>query len=147
LLIRVNPAHAAAQAALDGVLDRPWFELTYLPRALTDPATSRWPREMAHDPLTTVRQVTIPALVLFGERDPWIPVQTSLERIGMVTSERPNIEWAVIADADHTMSVGNPPTEQIDAHMMHDDVPEAPEYFARVANWLTRQGITQAGRR
>lgn len=131
-----------AQAALDGILDRPWFDLTYLPRALTDPKTSRWPREMAHDPMPIVRGVKIPALVLFGVRDPWIPVQTSIDRIGTIAAERPNIEWAVIAGADHTMSTGNPPIEQVDPHYMGDDGPEAPEYFARVADWLARHGMT-----
>jgi pimeloyl-ACP methyl ester carboxylesterase len=131
----------AAQAALDGVIGRPWFDLTYLPRKLTDPSTSRWPREMAHDPMATVRQVKIPALLLFGARDPWIPVQESMKRIGTIAGERPNIEWAVIAEADHTMSVLNPPAEQIDPFFMEDDGPEAPEYFARVASWIARQGF------
>ena len=136
-----------AQAALDAALPRPWFDLTYLPRALTNPRTSRWPREMANDPLTTARQVTIPALVLFGARDPWIPVQTSLERMAALRASRPNIESAVVAGADHTMSLSAPPSEQIDPLFMHDDVPESPEYFARVADWLARQGMTNRPRR
>jgi pimeloyl-ACP methyl ester carboxylesterase len=136
-----------AQAALDTVLNRPWFDLTYLPRALTDPATSRWPREMAYDPLSVARQVTVPALVLYGARDPWVPAGISMERARTIAAQRPNIEWAVIAGADHTMSIGTPPADQIDPHLMHDDRPDAPEYFARVASWLTRQGMTQARRR
>lgn len=133
---------AAAQEALDAALPRPWFNLTYLPRALTDPKTSRWPREMANDPLATIGEVDIPALLLFGARDPWIPVQTSVDRLKTLESERRNIEWAVIADADHTMSVSAPPWQQIDPAYMSDDVPEAPDYFSIVANWLTRLAIT-----
>jgi pimeloyl-ACP methyl ester carboxylesterase len=134
---------AAAQEALDAALPRPWFNLTYLPRALTDPTTSRWPREMANDPLATLEAVRIPVLLLFGARDPWIPVQTSVDRLKTLESRRRIIEWAVIAEADHTMSVSAPPWQQIDPAYMSDDVPEAPDYFSRLAGWLTRMGMTQ----
>ena len=67
--------------------------------------------------------------------------------MGALQASRPNIESAVIAGADHTMSLSAPPSEQIDPHYMHDDVPEAPEYFARVADWLARQGMTNGTRR
>jgi dipeptidyl aminopeptidase/acylaminoacyl peptidase len=134
---------AAAQEALDAALPRPWFELTYLPRALTDPKTSRWPKEMANDPLATIGAVKIPALLLFGARDPWIPVQTSVEQLKNLERKQRKIEWAVIAEADHTMSLSAPPWQQIDPAYMSDDVPEAPDYFSRVAGWLTRMGMTQ----
>ena len=133
---------AAAQEALDAALPRPWFNLTYLPRALTDPKTSRWPREMANDPLATIGKVKIPTLLLFGARDPWIPVQASVDQLKALEIRR-NMEWAVIADADHTMSVSAPPWQQIDPAYMSDDVPEAPAYFSQMAGWLTRLEMTQ----
>lgn len=136
----------AAQEALDAALPRPWFELTYLPRALTDPETSRWPKEMANDPLVAIGAVKIPTLLLFGARDPWIPVQTSVDRLKELEKEQHNVEWAVIADADHTMSVSAPPWQQIDPAYMSDDVPEAPAYFTRVASWLTAIGMTRPQR-
>ena len=42
-----------------------------------------------------------PTLVVYGSEDPWVPAQTSLERLRASSARHPNVEVAVIAGADH----------------------------------------------
>jgi hypothetical protein len=47
----------------------------------------------------------------------------------------------VIAGADHSMQVSVPPQVQMDPARTNEQAPEAVEYFAILASWLTRQAI------
>lgn len=136
---------ATAQKALDAAVQRPWFDLIYMSKKLGDPKTSRWLKEMRHDPLKTLDGVKAPALVIYGSADPWVPVRLSMERLAATASKHPNIETAVIAGADHTMALSVDEKDQIDPAYFPHQVPEAPAYYGLIAAWLTRQGMTQAG--
>jgi fermentation-respiration switch protein FrsA (DUF1100 family) len=106
-----------------------------------DRATSRWRREIEYDPLQTLDQVNVPTLILFGAADPVVPVATSVERIN--ARRRPNFTVRVIAGADHHMATSMSPRAQMDPAQTERVRPEAAEYFATLASWLTVQEIAR----
>jgi len=136
---------AAAEAVLAEGRDKPWFDLIYVNRTLGDPKTSAWPKDMKHDPMKVVEKLKAPSLILFGTRDPVIPTAISVERLQPVLRSRRNVEMAVVAGADHAMSVSEPVKNQIDPKRLDSLKPDSAEYFARLADWLARQGLTARG--
>lgn len=133
---------AAAQRLIDAAKDKPWFDLLYLGRTVGDRATSRWRREIEYDPLPTIDEVEVPALILFGAGDPVVPVATSVARIA--ARQRPNITMRVIAGADHHMATSMTPQEQMNPALSDRVRADAAEYFSVLASWLRRQEIASA---
>lgn len=136
---------AAAQRLVDAVQGKPWFDQLYLGRTVGDRATSRWRKEIEYDPLPTLDQVHVPTLILFGANDPVVPVATSVARIN--TRLRPEITLHVVAGADHHMATSVDPKAQMDPAQSDGARPDAPEYFAILASWMTAQGIAHPSRR
>ncbi len=136
---------AAAQALVDAIKTKPWFDLLYMGETVGDRATSRWRKEIEYDPLPTLDEVEVPALVLFGANDPVVPVATSVARINARSG--PNLTVQVIAGADHHMATSMTPKAQMDPVQTKRVRPEAPDYFAILASWLTGQGIARVGDR
>jgi uncharacterized protein len=136
---------AAAQALVDTAKTEPWFDLLYMGETVGDRATSRWRREIEYDPLPTVDDVKVPALILFGANDPVVPVATSVARIN--ARLRPSLTVRVIAGADHHMATSMTPKAQMDPAQTERVRPEAPEYFAILASWLTGQDIARVRHR
>jgi len=130
---------AVAQALVDAAKDEPWFDLLYMGETVGDRATSRWRKEIEYDPLPTLDQVDVPALILFGANDPVVPVATSAVRID--TRRSPNLTVRVIAGADHHMATSMTPKAQMDPAQSKWARPEAAEYFAILASWLTGRAI------
>jgi pimeloyl-ACP methyl ester carboxylesterase len=65
-------------ALLASARSEPWYDLTYLrPELPRDVKSSKWYYQFAFDPATSIAKVKAPVLLLFGERDPWIPVNES----------------------------------------------------------------------
>src|SRR3546814_9768357 len=93
-----------------------------------DRATSRWRKEIEYDPLPTLDEVKVPALILFGANDPVVPVATSVARIN--ARRHPSLTVRVIAGADHHMATSMTPQAQMDPAQTKRVRPEAPEYFA-----------------
>lgn len=135
---------AAAQALVDGAKGKPWFDLLYMGKTVGDRATSRWRKEIEYDPLPTLDEVKVPALILFGANDPEVPVATSVGRID--ARPRPNLTVQVIAGADHHMATSMTPQAQMDPDQTERVRPEASEYFAILTSWLTNQDIARAQR-
>jgi pimeloyl-ACP methyl ester carboxylesterase len=88
--------------------------------------------------LRAIEGVKIPALVIYGAADPVVPVALSVERLRVA---HPKLDVAVIAGADHAMQLSVPPQVQMDPARLGEQAPEAVEYFAILASWLTRQAI------
>lgn len=133
---------ATAQRLVDAAKAKPWFKLLYMGETVSDRATSRWRKEIEFDPLRTLDGLKIPALVIYGAADPVVPVAISVERL---RAAHPKLDVAVIAGADHSMQVSVPPQVQMDPARTNEQAPEAVEYFAILASWLTRQGIATPG--
>lgn len=139
--MRGTGERATAQRMIDAVKDRPWFPLTYMGKTVADRATSGWRKEIEYDPLPTLDSVEVPTLILYGAADPVVPVATSVERI--TPKLRSNMTLRVIAGADHGMALSVDTKTQLDPSKGDQIHPEAPEYFAVLANWLTEQGLAR----
>ncbi len=133
---------ATAQALVDAAKDKPWFDLLYMGETVGDRATSRWRKEIEYDPLPTLDQVDVPALILFGANDPVVPVATSVARINARRS--PNLTVRVIAGADHHMATSMTPKAQMNPAQSQWARPEAAEYFSTLASWFAGQEIATA---
>jgi pimeloyl-ACP methyl ester carboxylesterase len=129
---------ATAQRLVDAAKTKPWFKLLYMSEKVGDRATSRWRKEIEFDPLRTLDKVKIPTLVIYGALDPVVPVAASVERLRVA---HPKLDVVVIAGADHAMQVSVPAQVQMDPARTNEQAPEAVEYFAIMASWLTRQAI------
>jgi uncharacterized protein len=136
--MRGSGDRATAQRLVDAAKTKPWFKLLYMGETVSDRATSRWRKEIEFDPLRTLDGVKVPALVIYGASDPVVPVATSVERL---RASYPELDVVVIAGADHSMQVSVPPQVQMDPARTNEQAPEAVEYFAILASWLTRQAI------
>ncbi len=136
--MRGSGDRATAQRLVDAAKTKPWFKLLYMGATVSDRATSRWRKEIEFDPLRTLDGVKIPALVIYGAADPVVPVAVSVERL---RAAHPKLEVVVIAGADHSMQVSVPPQVQMDPARTNEQAPQAVEYFAILASWLTRQEI------
>ncbi|HEX4534495.1 MAG TPA: alpha/beta fold hydrolase [Rhizomicrobium sp.] len=136
---------ATAQRRLDAAIAKPWFNLIYMDKTFHDPAQSGWAREMKNDPLATLPAVKAPVLVIYGAKDPWVPANISEQILKANAAKYPNITTAVIAGADHAMMLSKSPKEQVDPNGFNGLQPEAPEYFALLASWLTAHGFARPG--
>ena len=137
---------AEAQRLVDAAKAKPWFKYLYMGETVRDRRASAWRKEIEHDPLATLAGVKVPVLVLYGAADPVVPVATSVERLKSISAKLPRMEVAVIAGADHSMQTSVDPKVQLDPANGDAGRPEAPEYFAVLASWLTRQGVAAKGR-
>jgi pimeloyl-ACP methyl ester carboxylesterase len=138
---------ATAQKTLDAAIAKPWFDLIYMDKTFADPDKSGWAKEIRHDPMATLPQVKAPALVIYGAKDPWVPVKLSVDRLRASATQYPNITTVVVAGADHEMMLSASPEAQIDPAGMTGLAPDSPEYFGLLASWLTAQGIARVERR
>lgn len=134
-------SRSEAERRLHAARDKPWFKLIYMSRELGDPKTSRWLREMRHDPLQNIASLKVPALVLYGAADPWVPVTLSMERLTSVTGP---VTRAVVAGADHSMMLSASPLQQISPEYFDMKAPDAPEYFGRLTEWLAAQALLKS---
>ena len=141
--MRGKISRAEAQRRLDAAATQPWFKLIYMGRTFHDPAKSGWAREMSNDPMSVIRTIKAPILVIYGAKDPWVPVKTSIERLATLLQDREhaNLRLKVISNADHAMMTSASPLEQIDPKSFPSEAPDAPEYFAVMVQWLTSMGI------
>jgi dipeptidyl aminopeptidase/acylaminoacyl peptidase len=133
---------ASTQAILDQAATRSWFEHAYLERTFSDPTKSRWAKEIRHDPFETISRVTVPALILFGTEDPWVPVQISVERFQARLGRRRNLALHVVKGANHEMATIVSAKDEIDPALLSDHRPDSPEYFSILAAWLTKHVLT-----
>ncbi|HEX9415735.1 MAG TPA: alpha/beta hydrolase [Gaiellaceae bacterium] len=108
------------RADLLAALDEPWFEHLWLPPTTLDEESRRlWIEEMDFDPGPIFGQVQVPALLFFGGRDSWTPVEPSVEAWQAV---RGDVEIVVIPEAEHEMTL--------------PDGTIAPEYEQKLVEWL-----------
>jgi dipeptidyl aminopeptidase/acylaminoacyl peptidase len=132
---------ATAQKRLDAAIAKPWFDRLYMSKTFHDPAQSGWAKEIKNDPLATLPKVKVPTLIIYGAKDPWVPAKLSEKILKANAAKYPNITTAVIAGADHDMMFSMTPKQQVDPKGFNGLQPEAPEYFALLASWLTIHGF------
>lgn len=132
-----------AQSAVDRAAAFAWFNDIYLSRTFADPDKSGWAKEIRHDPLAIVRQSKVPTLMVYGARDPWIPVSVSADTLAREAAES-NRTVVVIPDADHSMMTSATPEQQIDPAGFGGHRAESAAYLGRMAAWLQSIGIASA---
>jgi pimeloyl-ACP methyl ester carboxylesterase len=130
-----------AQARLDAISDKPWFEFTYLSKTFNDPDKSGWAKEISHDPLASLANVTAPALLIYGSGDPWVPADLSMNRLASFAAAHRNFEAVVIDGADHSMMTSATPEQQVDPAFFPRQAPDSAEYLGRLAAWLQKQAL------
>jgi dipeptidyl aminopeptidase/acylaminoacyl peptidase len=139
--LRGTNSREVAVDALRKSESKPWFNISYLPsvsRLTTDPEHDPTRRTLDDDPVAAVRKAKVPLLFLYGDSDPWVPVAQSIERLQSLTRELHNIEYAVVAGANHEMMSPVNETMQIDQNTIRNDAPQAPTYFILLGSWLSR---------
>jgi len=120
---------------------RPWFDLTYMPKAeelTSDPEHNSYRHEMDDDPFVAATRVKAPLLFIYGDSDPWIPVAKSLEKLQQLGRERPNFEYAVIPNANHEMMSPAEERMEVSTDTIRNDQPQAPSYFLVLGAWLAK---------
>jgi pimeloyl-ACP methyl ester carboxylesterase len=141
--LRGSNSRAVAVEALTNAEAKPWFKLVYMPTAselTSDPEHDSYRNEMDRDPGEAVTRLKVPLLILYGDSDPWIPVAQSVERLQSLTAHQRNIEYKVIAGANHEMMFPVHETMEVNQETVRADAPQTPEYFMVLGSWLTQLG-------
>ncbi|HSJ52563.1 MAG TPA: alpha/beta fold hydrolase [Anaerolineae bacterium] len=101
----------AAQADIDRHKDEPWFEHLYLGKRLPEDVTQTgWYNEMQFEPRPVFSRITVPLLLLYGEDDPWIPVEESIAiwRDALAEAGNANVEIHRVPGTGHSMLIDEP---------------------------------------
>jgi len=118
--VRRGGRDSVLSADLLAALDEPWFGHLFMPPVLLDDeGRALWIEEMDFDPRPVLRRIRVPTLCFFGAADSWTPVEASVRAW---REERPEAEIAVLADAEHDLTL--------------PDGTLAPEYEHRLVDWL-----------
>lgn len=136
----------AAVDTLSEAETKPWFDIAYLPKAsqlTNDPEHDPNRKRLEDDPIAAVQQTRVPLLFLYADSDPWVPVGESVKRLQSLARKLPNIEYAVVSNANHEMMSPGNEKMQVDPETTRNEAPQAPTYFMFLASWLTRQVIAK----
>src|SRR5215472_2294392 len=120
---------------------KPWFDIAYLPKAsqlTNDPEHDTSRKDLDDDPIAAVHQAKVSVLFLYADSDPWVPVGESVKRLRSLATEMPNIQYAVVENANHEMMFPGHETMQVDEEATRKEAPQAPAYFMLVASWIVR---------
>jgi uncharacterized protein len=101
----------AAQALIDQYKDEPWFEHVYIDKILPKAvAQTGWGNETRFDPWPVFSRITVPILLLYGENDPWIPVEKSMAiwRNALAQAGNEDVELHRIPRTGHLMLIDEP---------------------------------------
>ena len=65
---------------VNSIRSEDWFKFAYLDGELPkNPTETKWFQELDFTPIPIIKKINIPVLLLYGEKDPWVPVQKSIE--------------------------------------------------------------------
>lgn len=131
-----------ALKAIQGAQAQPWYQLEFMPDAADfakKPVNEEWKKDMDYDPLQIAGGVHVPVLFIYGGADPWIPVARSVQRLQTLTKRHPNLEYRIIAGADHTMMLPKRVTMAFDQKTLLNEAPAAPAYFMVLASWIQQR--------
>ena len=120
----------ALAADLLAAYDEDWVGHLFLPpRRLTEEEKRLWIEEMDYDPRPSFSQVRVPALLFFGGRDSWTPVEPSVEAWREARGD--DVEIVVIPKAEHEMTL--------------PDGTIAPQYEQKLVDWLLAVSVEVSG--
>jgi dienelactone hydrolase len=144
--LRGETSRAIAVATLQNVQNQPWFSMVYLPKPSALPS----PEQISHrnndkdyDPVATTTKAHVPLLFLYGSDDPWVPVARSMARLQSLTHVVSNIEYAVVANANHEMMTPLNDNMEINQSTIQSNAPQAASYFMLLGSWLFRHVVVK----
>jgi pimeloyl-ACP methyl ester carboxylesterase len=109
------------RADLVAARDEEWFGHLFLPpTTLDEEGKELWMQEMDFDPEPVFERVRVQALLFFGERDSWSPVEPSVDTWRRARGD--SVDIVVVEGAEHDMTLA--------------DGTIAPEYERRLVDWL-----------
>ena len=120
------------QKRLDVLCKERWFPFAYLDGSLPeDPTIEKWHQEMDFDPLPIIQKIDVPVLLLYGERDAWVPISKSIARWKEYGPK--NLSIYQIKDANHFMvSIAH-------SGIYRDEGPLVDEYSEILSLWLKQR--------
>lgn len=129
---RGSAKRAELQEKLNVYRNEAWFSLAYLDGPLPEnPTTEKWYQEMDFDPIPSIQNIDVPVLLLYGERDPWVPIPKSIARWEEFGPKDLTIHQ--IKDANHFMiSIS-------DSGLQGDQGPLVEEYSTILTQWMKQQ--------
>jgi len=129
---RGNVTRNEVQEELDRFHNEAWFSLAYLDDTLPeDPSSDKWYYIIDFDPLPVIQKVNVPVLLLYGERDPWVPINRS---INIWKANCPNdVTTYQIKDANHFM------VSITHSGIRGEDGPLVKEYETLLTQWMRQQ--------
>lgn len=118
-------------ALLVSARSEPWYELTYLrPELPRDVKSSKWYYQFAFDPAASIAKIRAPILLLFADRDPWVPVNESIA--AWKARARTDLTVRRIPGTNHFMAGTTEAAHDLDPE------PVSGEYTRVMTEWLTR---------
>ena len=137
--------YAATREALTRSASQRWFPMLreqadrtfHAPTSEILRLTGIWyTREMNYDPTRALRQLDVPVLFLFGDRDEVTPVPASVAVLNAIRSEHPDRDTRIqiVAGADHVMTVDDASGRRVIAQ----------EYLDTMAAWLRQHADSAA---
>lgn len=123
---------------------KPWFDFAYLPKAsqlTNDPEHDVNRKRLDDDPIAAVHRTKVPLLFLYADSDPWVPVGESVKRLQSLAVELPNVQYAVVENANHEMMFPGKETMQVDLDATRKEEPQAPAYFMLLTSWIARHVV------
>lgn len=101
-------------------------------------------QEMGYDSLAPYRKITCPILYMLGEKDSYLPIEESFQRVERAVREAggPRPELRVVPGAGHCMNVvrrtvGGPQNNLIGLRLHAYDFP--PDYLTAMTDWMSAQ--------
>jgi len=118
-------------AAWEKVRDRPW---AFTPPPASDPYWSFSRKIATYDPRESWRRVTVPSLLLYGQKDERVPPRLSAARIAeaFLGAHGSRLDVILFPEADHSYRVRPEPTQNFVWPMT------IPGYPSRMIDWVLR---------
>ncbi|MBN1313891.1 MAG: alpha/beta hydrolase [Anaerolineales bacterium] len=128
---RGNANYSSVREKLDLFRNEKWFSQAYLDDLLPqDPTITKWYQEMDFDPMPIIQKINVPVLLLYGERDPWVPITRSIKRWKEFGQD---LTIHQIRDANHFMiSISY-------SGIQGDNGPIVEEYSTILTGWINQQ--------
>ncbi len=99
---RNKASRAATQKRLKEAESQAWFQFSYMSTDLPDNVeTTKWHKILDFDLGTFIDRVEVPTLLMYGEIDPWIPVDESISQ--WQKGKTTNLVVKRVKDANHFM--------------------------------------------
>lgn len=115
-----------------------WFEVSGVPPAEfipLEPKATKMYQEIKFNPEETIKSVAVPTLLLYGETDPWIPVEQSIDywQRESKAASKDLLTISRIQNANHFM------TKISEVGVMGSDGTMEEEYSQVLVKWLKAQ--------